>query len=125
LVFALSKIIVSVKFGASFSSQPLQAIKIFILSSFLSSSFFQNRAARRLFPFWSLSLFVSSNPLSSILILKKFIFFARKTAKINTNQIATIQTIFKVLVLCFFPIFVLLKLITFVNKMDFRSIVLS
>jgi hypothetical protein len=110
-VLALSKIIVSVKSGASFNIHHLQTNNI-VISSFLSSvSLFQNNDAKSHF-FSSFSLPFIFNTLSlSILISKMFIFFIKKIATINITQIAAIQIIFKIFFLSFFTIFVLLKAI--------------
>jgi hypothetical protein len=109
-VFALSKIIVSVKSGASFKTHHLQTKSIFISSFSSLSSFFQKSDEKNHFfsTFSPLPKFIIS--CSSILISKKSIFLIKKIATTNTIQIDKIQIIFKVLC-SFFTILVLLKAI--------------
>ncbi|MDR2411048.1 MAG: hypothetical protein LBD88_00025 [Candidatus Peribacteria bacterium] len=109
-MFALSKIIVSVKSGASFKTHHLQAKSIFISSFSSLSSFFQKSDEKNHFLFSSSQLLTLIIFCSSILISKKSIFLIRKIATTNTIQIDKIQTTFKVLCF-FFTILVFLKAI--------------
>ncbi|MDR1944984.1 MAG: hypothetical protein LBQ59_02615 [Candidatus Peribacteria bacterium] len=113
----MSKIIVSVRSGASFKTHHLQTKSIFISSFSILSSFFQKSDEKNhfLLSFSLFPIFIIS--CSSILILKKSIFLIKKIATINTIQIDTIQIVFKTLCF-FFTMLVFLKAIKNMFMLD-------